>query len=75
MGWVEIAEVARKGFPKLYLSHPEGTTVVTSLPPLPQDPHLALDASTPLTSSWRVLLMGETREKVANSTLLDELRH
>jgi alpha-glucosidase len=75
VGWVEIAEVAGKGFPKLYLSHPEGATLVTSLPPLPRDPHLALDASTPLTSSWRVLLMGETREKVANSTLLDELRH
>jgi len=74
VGWVEIAEVAGKGFPKLYLSHPEGTALVTSLPPLPRDPHLALDATTPLTSSWRVILIGETREKVSNSNLLDELK-
>lgn len=75
VAWVEIAEVGGKGFPKLYLNHPDGTALVSSLPPLPRDPHLALDASTPLTSSWRVLLIGETPENVANSKILDELRH
>lgn len=71
--WVEITEEAVKAFPRLYLNHPEGTTLVTSLPPLSRDPHLALDARTPLTSSWRVLVVGETREDVANSKLLEEL--
>ncbi len=75
VGWVEISESDGKGFPKLYLNHPEGTKLISSLPPLPQDPHLALDARTPLTSSWRVLLIGETREKLVNSKLLDELSH
>jgi alpha-glucosidase len=74
MGWIEIAEVAEKGFPKLYLSHPEGTTLVAGLPPLPRDPHLALDATTPLISSWRILLIGETKEKVEDSKLLDQLK-
>jgi alpha-glucosidase len=74
-GWVEISESIGKGFPKLYLNHPEGPTLISSLPPLPQDPHLALDARTPLTSSWRVLLIGETREKLVNSKLLEELSH
>jgi hypothetical protein len=63
-----------KGYPRLYLSHQDGTTLISSLPPLPQDSHLALDTTTPLTSPWRVLVIGESREKVDNSKLLDELR-
>ena len=72
-GWIEIAEAAGKGYPILYLSHTEGTTLISSLPPLPGDSHLALDTATPLTCPWRVLLIGESSEKVANSGILDEL--
>jgi alpha-glucosidase len=73
-GWVKIAEAAGKGYPRLYLSHAEGTTLISSLSPLPQDSHLALDTTTPLKCPWRVLLIGESREKVTSSGLLDELR-
>jgi alpha-glucosidase len=74
VGWIEIAEVARRGYPELYLNHQEGTTLISSLPPLSQDPHLAVDAVTPLTSPWRVLLISKSRESVVNSRLLDELK-
>lgn len=73
VGWVEIAEVARKETPRLYLNHPKGTTLISSLPSLPQDPHLALDTATPITCPWRVLLIGESRELVTSSKILDEL--
>jgi alpha-glucosidase len=75
VGWVEIAEVAGKESPRLYLNHPEGTTLISSLPPLSQDPHLALDTTTPLTCPWRVLLIGESRELITGSKILDELRY
>ena len=75
VGWMEIAEMARKGYPRLYLNHREGTSLISSLPRLPQDSHLALDTTTPLTSPWRVLLIGKSREKVTSSKLLDELRN
>jgi alpha-glucosidase len=73
VGWMEIAEVAAEGYPILYLNHREGTTLISSLPPLSRDSRLALDTTTPLTGPWRVLLIGESREKVGNSKLLDEL--
>jgi alpha-glucosidase len=75
LGWVEITEVAREGYPRLYLNHPEGTTLISSLPPLPHDSHLALDTTTPLTCPWRVLLIGDSREKVISSTIPGELRY
>ena len=74
VGWIEIAEVAGKGYPELYLNHQEGTTLISSLPPVSQDPHLAVDTTTPLISPWRVLLISESRESIVNSRLLDELK-
>ena len=74
VGWIEIAEVAGKGYPRLYLNHSEATTLLSSLPPLPHDSHLALDTTTPLTGPWRVLLIGESREKVTSSKVPDELK-
>jgi alpha-glucosidase len=75
LGSVEITEVAREGYPRLYLNHPEGTTLISSLPPLPHDSHLALDTTTPLTCPWRVLLIGDSREKLASSTIPAELHY
>lgn len=73
-GWMEIAEKVAKGYPRLYLNHREGTTLISSLPPLSTDSRLALDTTTPLTSPWRVLLIGASRQRVGNSKLLNELR-
>jgi len=73
VGWVEIAEAAGKENPRLYLNHTEGTTLISSLPPLSQDPHLALDTTTPLTCPWRVLLIGVSRESVTSSKIFSEL--
>jgi hypothetical protein len=73
VGWIEIAEIAGKENPRLYLNHPEGTTLISSLPPLSKDPQLALDTATPLTCPWRVLLIGESRELITGSRILDEL--
>jgi alpha-glucosidase len=73
VGWIAIAEAARKGYPRLFLNRPDGTTLISSLPPLHQDPHLALDTTTPLTSSWRLLLIGASRENVTGSKILDDL--
>jgi len=73
VAWIALAEASEPGYPQLFLNHPEGTTLISSLPPLPQDPHLALASATPLASSWRVLLIGDSRESVTLSKLPDEL--
>jgi alpha-glucosidase len=75
LGWVEITEVTREGYPRLFLNHPEGTTLISSLPPLPHDSHLALDTTTPLTCPWRVFLIGDSREKITRSRIPVELRY
>ena len=72
-GWIAIAEAAAEGYPRLFLNHPQRTTLISSLPPLAQDSHLALDTATPLTSSWRVLLIGASRASVTSPRILDEL--
>lgn len=73
VGWIAVTQAAKDGYSTLFLNHPEGTTLISSLPSLPEDPHLALDTKTPLTCPWRVLLIGESRGSVSNSKILDEL--
>jgi alpha-glucosidase len=74
VGWVSIAQSAGEAYPRLYLNRPEGTTLISSLPPLAEDPHLALDTTTPLTCPWRVLLIGDSQQRVTNLEIPDELK-
>jgi alpha-glucosidase len=66
--WISIsqAEAATGGYPGLNLNHTEGATLETALPPLPKDPKLAIDTTTPLTCPWRIIAIGPTRDSVSN---------
>jgi alpha-glucosidase len=67
VGWISIGEGRRQGYPPMFLNHEEGTTLVSALPPLANDPHLAVDTTTPFTCPWRVLRIGPTRESVTSA--------
>ncbi|HLI86898.1 MAG TPA: glycoside hydrolase family 97 N-terminal domain-containing protein [Bryobacteraceae bacterium] len=65
--WISISEAADKVYPRLYLN-PEGDlTLETTLPPLPNDPKLALDTTTPLVCPWRMIAIGTSREAVSGA--------
>jgi alpha-glucosidase len=67
--WISISEAADGGYPRLYLN-PEGDlTLETTLPPLPKDPKLALDTTTPLVCPWRMIAIGTSREAVSGAQL------
>jgi alpha-glucosidase len=65
--WISISQYNQTGYPQLYLNHTEGTTIESALPPLPHDPKLALDTTTPLVCPWRIIAIGPTRESVTGS--------
>jgi hypothetical protein len=64
--WISISQADGGSYPRLYLNHSEGTTLETTLPPLPNDGKLAIDTTTPLVCPWRIIAIGPTRESVAN---------
>lgn len=73
IGWVSISQEGGSGYPRLFLSRSEGTTLITALPPLPDHPKLALDTTTPLVCPWRVLRIGPSRESVSGAGTLPGL--
>jgi alpha-glucosidase len=75
VGWISISQVDSSGYPRLFLNHSEGTTLITALPPLPGHPKLAMDTATPLVCPWRVLLIGPSRQSVTESETLTRLGH
>jgi alpha-glucosidase len=68
--WISISQADEGNYPRLYLNHTEGTILETALPPLPNDPKLAIDTTTPLACPWRIVAIGPTRESVADPRLL-----
>ncbi|HEY7392680.1 MAG TPA: glycoside hydrolase family 97 N-terminal domain-containing protein [Bryobacteraceae bacterium] len=63
--WISISQADERGYPPLYLNHTEGTILETALPPLPNNPKLAIDTNTPLVCPWRIVAIGPSRESVA----------
>jgi alpha-glucosidase len=73
VGWISISQEGGSGYPHLFLSHSEDTTLITALPPLPDHPKMALDTTTPLVCPWRVVRIGPSRESVSGSGTLPGL--
>ncbi|MBV9744183.1 MAG: glycoside hydrolase family 97 N-terminal domain-containing protein [Acidobacteriia bacterium] len=71
--WVSISQTHSSVYPPLFLNHSDGTTLITALPPLPKDPKLALDTTTPLVCPWRLVLVGSSRESVTDWRILGDL--
>jgi alpha-glucosidase len=76
---VAIAESNLVHYSGLYLARVEGgndsrqPVLVTKLAPLPSDPGVCVRGATPLTTPWRVLMIGERPGALVESTLLWDL--
>jgi alpha-glucosidase len=76
---VAIAESNLVDYSGLYLARVEGgndsrhPVLVTKLAPLPSDPGVCVRTATPLTTPWRVLMIGDRPGALVESTLLWDL--
>ena len=75
VGGIEIAEAGVRSFPRAYLAHAEGTSVIARLPRRPHDPNVAFAGTTPFTLPWYVFLLGSDKDRLAQSPILRELAH
>jgi len=75
VGWIEITESRNGSFPPMSLMRVEGTTLISRLAKNGGTPNLAMDATTPLTGPWRVILIGSSRSELVESKIVSSLTH
>jgi alpha-glucosidase len=73
VGWVAITEAQLENFPGMYVFHPEGTTMRTTLAPRFDDQALAMHGVTPAQSPWRVLMVADAPRKLLDSDIVTNL--
>lgn len=72
LGWVGITEAPLAGYPNMLLDRSDGRTMKVHLA-APKD-RWPVESTTPLTSSWRVLLIGSSADQLNPSAMLERLR-
>ena len=75
VGWIEITESRNSSFPPMSLMHVPGTALISRLAKNGGTPNLAVDATTPLTGPWRVILVSSLRSELAASKIVSSLTH
>jgi len=70
VGWVVITEAQIDNYPGMYVFHPEGTTVRTTLTPLVNDASMAMHGVTPAETPWRVLMVAPEPRKLLESDIV-----
>ena len=73
VGWAAIWEAQIENFPGMYLFHPEGTKIRTTLAPRADDAALAMHGVTPAETPWRVLMVASDPRKFLDSTIVRDL--
>jgi len=73
VGWVAITEAQLDNFPGMYVFHPEGTTMRTTLAPRFDDQALAMHGTTPAQTPWRVLMVADAPRKLLDSDIVTNL--
>jgi alpha-glucosidase len=73
VGWVAITEAQIDNYPGMYLFHPEGATIRTTLAPRLDDAALAMHGMTPAETPWRVLMVASEPRKFLDSDLVRNL--
>jgi alpha-glucosidase len=73
VGWVAITEAQLDNYPAMYLFHPEGTTMRTTLTPRLDDQALAMHGVTPAETPWRVLMVASEPRKLLDSEIVKNL--
>jgi alpha-glucosidase len=74
IAWISISQAGDSGYPRLFLNHSDGTTLIATLPPLPGQ-SLAVRTTTPLLCPWRVVMIGPSRDSVSESHIPASLTH
>ena len=71
-GWTAITEANLTEYAGMYLAHPdkEGVRLTSRLSPLPREPKVAVRASLPHASPWRVLLVADDPGRMIESDLI-----
>jgi alpha-glucosidase len=73
VGWVAITEAQLDNYPGMFVFHPEGTTMRTTLAPLVNDASFAMHGMTPAETPWRVLMVASEPRKLLNSGIVKNL--
>ena len=73
VGWVAITQAQLDNFPGMYVFHPEGTTMRTTLAPRLDDQALAMHGVTPAETPWRVLMVASDPHKMLESDIVQNL--
>lgn len=71
--WVAITEVRSPDFPPASLSWLDENTLVTRLPPKPNDSEVAYAGHTPFIGPWRIILFGKDRDRLLDAPWLKSL--
>ncbi|MGZ5154383.1 MAG: glycoside hydrolase family 97 catalytic domain-containing protein [Burkholderiales bacterium] len=73
VGWVAITEAQIDNYPGMYVFHPEGTTMRTTLAPRVDDAAIAMHGMTPAETPWRVLMVASEPRKLLDSEIVKNL--
>jgi alpha-glucosidase len=73
VGWVAITEAQLDNYPGMFVFHPEGTTMRTTLAPLANDASFAMHGMTPAETPWRVLMVASEPRKLLDSDIVKNL--
>ena len=73
VGWVAITEAQIDNYPGMYVFHPEGTTMRTTLAPRFDDAAVAMRGMTPAETPWRVLMVATEPRKLLDSEIVKNL--
>jgi alpha-glucosidase len=73
LGWVGITETPSAAYPHMTLARSEDKVLVTRLPQKWGPPSLAFRGATPLTSPWRVILVGASPADLRESRIPSQL--
>ncbi len=73
VGWVAVTEADLDDYPGMYLQRIEGRRMKAALAPRVDGSGLVLERKTPLTTPWRVLLIGDTAAELIDSNIVTSL--
>ena len=73
VGWVAITEAQIDNYPGMYVFHPEGTTMRTTLAPRLDDAAIVMHGMTPAETPWRVLMVASEPRKLLDSEIVKNL--
>ncbi len=73
VGWVAITEAQLDNYPGMFVFHPDGATIRSTLAPRFDDAALAMHGMTPAETPWRVLMVASEPRKLLDSDIVKNL--